>query len=74
MKWEDNTVNDACKYDPYWGYELIHGESPVPNGQFCYYEDNTLCMYAEESDDGGAFCKKHHCKLFPGYYKLPQCE
>lgn len=67
-------MNDACKHDPYYGYEMIHGEPPVPNGPLCYYEDNTLCMYATENADGEPWCEKHHCTLFPGYFKLPQCD
>ncbi len=67
-------MNNKYQYDPYQGYEEIHGEAPVPKGDFCFYEDNTLCLYAEEDESGKSFCKKHYANLQRGYYKLPQCD
>lgn len=61
--------------DIYRGYERIHGEPPIPNGNTCYYEDGTLCMFAEENIEGESWCTKFHCKLYPqyGYIKLSYC-
>ena len=66
-------MSDVYKHDPYYGYEATHGEYPVPRGAFCFYEDGTLCMYAEEQEEN-SWCRKHNCQIISGYYKLPCCE
>ena len=66
-------MSDVYKCDPFAGYEETHGEYPVPKGMMCYYKDGTLCMYAEDQDEG-SWCEKYGCKIIEGYYKHALCD